>query len=454
MGIYEQALSFLQVAITLITAGIPSAISKLIAETKIQKHHIENIMISAKFLIICFSLINIIFFILISKFISSKFYILILPAAILIGFSSVINGFFLGIQETTPLRCSILINSASTFVFFSIARKSDLFLNLEGKTQGAITAILIGELTSFIILISFYIKAKKELSSFKVYNLKELSKNIKHILSIAIPISTSQIINSISFSCKAMLIPKCLQISGLTPSDALSVFGKTSGMVMPLLFFPAIFTISLSSNIIPRISYVLSKNNFNSAFNLAQKSIVITTCFSLFFASFFIVFSKPIADLLFNKNLVEKLISCFAIGIPFFYTENILLALLRGIGDNKTPLLNSIYSFLIENILIVFLVSKPNFRIYGYIISLIISSATCIFTSFNALEKNFNRKFSCIDILIKPLLCCCFMSFILVKINLLLKTFKLPLILYIISAFILGASSYIITAKILGIIIR
>jgi stage V sporulation protein B len=284
-------------------------------------------------------------------------------------------------------------------------------------------------------------------------NLKQFRKNIRDIFAISIPISASQIINSLSFSCKALLIPKCLQISGLTSSDAMAIFGKTSGMVMPLLFFPAIFISSLSSNIIPKMSLVLSQNNPNKAFNLAQKCIILTNCFSLCLSSFLIILSKPIADLFFYGNYVENIICCFAIGIPYFYIENLLLAILRGTGNNKTPLLNSFYSFFIENALIILLVSKPNFGIYGYAIALITASFVSTFISLDALEKYFCNRFNTWNIIIKPLICCLFMCFILNKTYPSLAAIGFPTILSIGTAFILGASGYIALAGALGLFI-
>ena len=102
------------------TAGVPSAISKLVAEANMREKNmdVKNVMTSAMLLIICFFIFGIILFTLLSVFLRSKLFILILPTAIFIGFSSIINGFFLGIQQTYPLVCSILIDNITTFVFF------------------------------------------------------------------------------------------------------------------------------------------------------------------------------------------------------------------------------------------------------------------------------------------------------------------------------------------------
>jgi ABC-type dipeptide/oligopeptide/nickel transport system ATPase subunit len=157
------------------------------------------------------------------------------------------------------------------------------------------------------------------------------------MIAIAIPISLSQIIGSLSTSVKAFLIPKSLEISGLSASTAMALYGKSSGMVMPLLFFPSHFIISLSSNIVPRISGAMANNNEHYAFQLAEHALTFASLFAFAVTSFFICLAEPIAQLTFRGHALESLIIAFSAGIPFFYVENVLMSILRGTGNNKTP---------------------------------------------------------------------------------------------------------------------
>lgn len=451
MGIYQQVLSFYGTTITLMTAGIPVSVSKLIAEIHAGKtvNRSSEIVASAFFLTSSFSILGAVFLIVLSTALNRPVLLLILPAAVFVGFSSVLRGFFLGIQKTVPIRWSILGESLVRTLFGVIVIKSLVLAGLEGETRGAVTALAVGELVSLAVLAAFYKKCAGNPGKMHIK-----INNLVSILTIAIPVSLSQIIGSLSGSLEALLVPKSLEISGLSASDSMAIYGKTAGMVLPLLYFPALFTMSLSSNMIPRIAASLSKKNNAYAFRLSEQALTLTSLFSFAVSGFFIILAKPIGDVLFSGFSLETLIMGFAAGIPFFYAEHVLMALLRGTGNNNIPLVNSINSFLITNILLFLLVKKPYIGIYGYSLALITASSVSIFISLYYLEKTFNRKFNAVKIIIKPLMCGLFMAFILKHTYLPLKTLGLPEIVCIGADFLLGATGFLVLAMAMGMSLK
>lgn len=451
MGIYQQVLSFYSTTITLMTAGIPLAVSKLIAESQGSKDQDKGneIVISAVSLTISFSIVGTVFLIFLSAVLERPVLLIILPAAVFVGFSSVLKGYFLGLQNTMPIRWSILAESLARTFFGVIVIESLILAGLEGKTKGAVTALAVGELISLFVLSAFY---KRSAGSFGKIRAKV--KNIKSILSIAIPVSMSQIVGSLSGSLEALLVPKSLELSGLSSSIALGIYGKTAGMVLPLLFFPALFTMSLSSNIIPRVAAAMSRKNTDYAFRLSEQALAMTILFCFAITSFFMILAKPIADVLFPGFSLEYLIKGFSAGIPFFFTEHVLLALLRGIGNNAVPLINSVTSFIITNVLTFVLVSRPHFGIYGYSLALMTASAASIAVSLHYLEKNFQRQFDIAKIVVKPMFCGLFMAFILNHTYLPLKSLGMSDIVCIGADFLLGATGFLALAMALGMNIK
>lgn len=447
MGIYQQALSFYGTAITLMTAGIPVAVSKLIAETDAikSKNKCGEIVASAFFLTSAFSILGAIFLTILAAFLRRRVLFLILPAAVFVGFSSVLRGYFLGIQETSPIRWSILAESLIRTSFGVIVVKSLALTGLEGETRGAVTALAVGELASLAALSAFFKKSAgcSTGSCLKIQNPAD-------ILTIAIPVSLSQLIGSLSGSLEALLVPRSLEISGLSASDSMAIFGKTAGMVLPLLYFPALFTMSLSSNMIPRIAAALSRENTGYAFRLSEQALTLTCLFSFAVSGFFISLAKPLSDLLFEGFHLDKLIMGFAAGIPFFYAEHVLMAILRGTGNNHIPLINSVISFFITNILLFLLVKNPSVGIYGYSLALITASSASIYISLHFLEKNFKTNFNTMKVIVKPLLCGAFMSFVLKYAYPPLKNLGMPEFVCIGADFLLGISGYIVVAMALG----
>lgn len=449
MGIYQQTLAFFGTAITVITAGIPVAVSKLVAEDR-SRDASKNapIVISSFALTTVFSLFGAIFLICLSQILHLRLLLIILPASIFVGYSSVIKGYFFGIQDTLPVRWSNISESIFRVILGTLIIRSNILLLFEGKTRGAVSALTMGE---FISLILLYIFFKRSTGPYHIDRRNVTLTNIKDILTIAIPVSLSQIINSASFSVEALLVPKGLIMSGLSSSEALAVYGKASGMVLPLLFFPALFIRALSSNIIPQIAGASSMGNPKYAFRLSQQALFLSTFFSFAVSGFFITLSNPITELLFPDFELEYLIIGFSAGIPFFYTESVLIALLRGMGNNATPIATSTISFFITNGMLYLLAARTSLGIYGYSAALITSSAIAICISISKLEQTFNRKFDAVKIVLKPMICCAFMMYLLSETYLPLKNLGLPNIICIAADLLLGLSGYLILALVLGL---
>lgn len=449
MGVYQQALAFFSTAITVITAGIPLSISKLVAENHTKNASKNaNILVSAFVLTTVFSLFAAAFLIGLSHILHLRLLLIILPASIFVGYSSVMKGYFFGIENTAPVRWSNISESVFRVLLGSFIVSTNMLVQFEEKTRGAVSALTMGEFISLSLLFMFFTRSA---DVYRLYKKTITLKHIKEILAIAIPISLSQIINSVSLSVEALLVPKGLVNSGLSSLEALATYGKTTGMALPLLFFPALFIRAMSANILPRIARALSLKNIEYAFKLSQQALFLSSFFSFAVTGFFITLSKPIAELLFPGFELQNLIIGFSAGIPFFYTQNILMAILRGMGNNTTPIATSVISLFITNGMVFFLGAKTSLGIYGYSVALITASAIAIYMSMSALEQFFNKKFNMSEIILKPIICCAFMMYLLSKAYLPLINLGLPNIICITADFFLGLSGYLILALALGL---
>jgi len=448
MGIYQQILAFFGTAITIVTAGIPVSVSKLIAENQTQNLRKNHIIISAFTLTTAFSLLGLIFLISLSQLLNLKMLLIVLPASIFVGYSSVMRGYFFGIQNTAPVQWASISECIFRTLVGVLFVSSNILMQFEGKTRGAVSALTIGEFISLCILLRFF---SNSLGPYQISEKNFLLKNIKDILNIAIPISLSQIIHSISHSIQALLVPKGLVLAGFSESEGLSLYGKTSGMVMPLIFFPALFIRAMSSNIIPQIAKELASKNNEYAFKLSQQALFLTSFFAFAATAFFIALSEPVAELLFPNFDLGNHIIAFSPGIPFYYVESILMSILRGLGNNITPITTALTTLFITNLILFVLAAKTSLGIYSYSIALITASAVSIFISIRHIELTFHKEFDLVEIILKPMVCCMFMIYIMNEIFLPLVRLDIPRIICIVAALIFGLSGYMALALALGI---
>jgi stage V sporulation protein B len=443
MGIYQQALAFYGTLVTITTAGIPFAVSRLIAECNQNKKE-EQILKTTILLTIFFSMVGSIFVLLLWFVSGQRTILFILPAAVLVGFSSIFKGYYLGKKNPTPVWSSIIAECVTRFLLGIALLQNPVFAHLEGPTRGTITALGLGEAVSLGVVLLFFKKTRMRI--------RPAGGNIAqavNILSISIPVSLSQLVNSSSGLLEAILVPKSLMVSGLTASDAIALYGKTAGMVMPLLGFPALLTISLSSNIIPRIAESLAAKDTSRTLNLTEQTISITFLFSFGVSAFFLVLSEPISEMLFYGFDLKDIIRGFAAGIPLFYAKNVLMSLLRGCGNNIIPLIISVLGLLISNTIIYITTTKPFFGIYGYSIALITASAFSVAMGVYYLEKRLGKKFNTYNILFKPIVCSCFFAYILNYCYKSLNTLSSNNFIHVIVCSIIGATGFLFIAKIL-----
>ena len=252
-GIYQISLPIYFVSITFITSGITAVISRFISEERAKgnKRNIFNIM-KVSFItvfIIGFLISAVLFFN--AKYIAENIlhepraYLAILvysPVLIIVSSSSIFKGFFQGFINMIPASISEIVEQivrvSLTLYLFSIYTG----IKVEYTVAIAIFGIAIGEVTSFLMYIFFYRSERRYID-------KELNDNGgnlswfyigKSIISTSMPITFSKMIVNILDLFESLIIPQRLIVSGLTHKEAVSEYGKLSGMAYPLAYMPAV----------------------------------------------------------------------------------------------------------------------------------------------------------------------------------------------------------------------
>lgn len=324
---------------------------------------------------------------------------IICPAIIFVALSAILKGYFYGVSKIfTPSIIDVLEKIIRMIVIISLIS----YFNLTDITETVTityAALTIGEFFSFLFLYIFYKKSKPP---YNVYceKTKKGIELIWSILIISLPLCINGMLTSGLYTISTLMLPKRLMCSGLMHEDALSLIGKFSGMSFTIIFFPFIAVNSLSTILIPDISQNLGKGNFN---HLQRRfSQVINISFVLGMATLFICLSIPnnLGQLFFKRNDLSPFIKFAALSAPFIYVSSTTFSILNGLGKQKIVLRNSVLSALIELILIYILVSIPNINIYGYGISLIISSLFSLISNMHEIKKEYFIKYSFINILV------------------------------------------------------
>ena len=412
MGLYQLIMPVYLLAWTITSSGITTTVSSLSAKYTSSKKYNESlgvlycaVMITA-FLSLLLELIVLFFAHIIAEFfikdtracLSLKIIALCFP---FMSVGSSIRGYFYGTQNTTiPAISQITEQLVRVFTVVGIFT---IFTPVNLSDACGVTAlgITMGEIISFIFTLVAFINLRKTINAdrLKIKPYRHLSE----IFHSAIPLSSGRILSSALSTAENMLIPQKLIAFGYSESNALSVYGKLTGMAMPLIQFPTAILTSFSTALIPAISSAEDIKNNSFIKHTIEKSLLFSSCAGMWAFTVFIFLPKEVSYLLYNQSSLGNMVIKLAPICPLLYTHITLSGILNGCRKQNIIFANNIISSLI-NLLFIY-VFMASTGIDAFIIGLITSLVVTGAISITVIKHSADIKISLKKCIIKPLVC-------------------------------------------------
>lgn len=139
-----------------------------------------------------------------------------------------------------------------------------------------------------------------------------------------------------------MLIPRRLQVAGMTLNEATGVYGQFVGIAESLLFTPSIVTISLATALVPAISDALAQNDLSLVRGRTEEALRLTMLAGLPATAVFFLLPKELCQAIFGYADAGVALGTLALGGPFLYLQQTTTGILQGLGRAERPLRNLI----------------------------------------------------------------------------------------------------------------
>lgn len=454
MGLFQIAMSTIMTFLIITSSGIPTSITKLVAEQNSKRNAdgIESIYKTSIWLNLSLSIGLGIIFLLFSRFIAIKILknenmllgvYLLFPALIILSLSIVLKSYFYGMKNVvTPGIAQIIEHSTRFIVVIGLL----YYIGPINPVHGAMIAILgisIGELCD----LTWSIYAKNRLYKNKHHSLSR-NPNEKsfliQILSMSLPLTLSGFFGVLLRFSNTILIPSRLMVAGYSSSQAVATFGRIMGMTMPLIHLPFIVTSALVINLIPSISEQVVLKRYQDIKRDIHLSIKVTLLISIPLMFIYVVLSKPLAIFLYSDPMVSSFINIMGYSTVLLALQHNFSGILYGLNKQITATINRLIGMVIQVILVYFLVGDPRYGIYGFFISFFSSTLITTILDIFTLKRAIKFKFDYLDLLGKPL----FASTLMI-IDMYVSTYNLKDIqnispLLFVSSLLIGALSYII----------
>lgn len=399
VGVYMLALPALFLMITLSQIGIPVAVSKLVAEASIQNdtNRVRRILYISFTITISLSIILTVLFILFAPIVSQhlllddRTYIpmlMISPIIPIIAVSSVLRGYFQGIQNMKPQAMAQVIEQVVriglVFLFIQIM----LPYGVSYAAGGAMFAVVLGELASLsFIYYCFKTDQHRPVSIFIKGKIDQLRNTFNDIMHIALPTAGTRLIGSVTYFLEPILVSQSLFIAGYTVSQSTAAYGQLTGYVLPLLLLPTFITHSLSVALIPSVSEFNALNHQNSVHYRIRQALRLSYASGGVMTIVFMLFAHPILNLIYGNVDGTQFLTFMA---PFFlllYFQAPLQAALQALDYAKQAMINSLIGSLVKLSTLWLLATKPSFGIEGVVISIIVGIMVVTLLHFVTLYK-------------------------------------------------------------------
>ena len=334
VGVYQLVLPLYLLFITLVSGGITTAVSKLIAEQAPGSNY-RNMY---KIIKICgitvgiwsLALCSFIFFNseYLARYVlkdSRTFFSIMVftPAIFFISLSAVLKGYFYGLQYVKPPAMIDILEKMIRLGGLLLTTYYLLPLGIEYVCAGVMAAMAAGEFISLVLLYFCY-KTKKAAA---IHTKTDSTIHIiTRILKTALPLSLSGALTTIMDMITAILIPMQLRAAGYSNSNALSLYGQVTGMVMPLLFFPFIIVASLGITLVPAIAASYATGNWTALNKKCNDSLKITSAIAFASTALFIVFPWELCRIFFKCPEAGNMLFWMSFVCPFEYWQFTLFA--------------------------------------------------------------------------------------------------------------------------------
>ena len=281
-----------------------------------------------------------------------------------------LRGYFQGHQQMSITALAQIVEQVARMT--AIYLLANLLIPMGTKYICALGVIgmCAGEFFSFVMSFIAY-QLKKRKMTLGPVTLKR-SQTFNQLLALSIPITANRFLTSGLSSFENILIPINLEKFGLSSHEALALYGKFSGMALPLLLFPSMVTSSLATALVPAISEAVAMKKKAVLQSTIGHAIQFSSLIGIGATSLFLSFSEDIAMTCYHIQDVGILLKWLAVICPFQYLQNILTGTMNGLGMQKrTFQTNIIGSFLcISTILFV----VPRKGIIGFVLALLLQS--------------------------------------------------------------------------------
>lgn len=394
IGLFQLVFPLLSLVLTFVTAGLPVAISKLVAEALVQgdRVRVRRILRVSTAVIATMAVLFTILMWVLRGFVQSHWltdprayptYLAMIPIVGVIAVSSIYRGYFQGLQDMAPPAWASIVEQTVRIASVWVLAAYFVQFSLAYAAAAAMLGMLLGELSGMIFMIISYQRRGRlsiVLPDAPLRSLETTRKTLHAIVEVAGPVTLSRLIWSLIYAIEPVLVTRSLWLAGVAKQGATALYGQYGGMALPLLVFPTVITGSLAVNLVPSVSEAMAgetRDDRRVRLRVAQ-SWRVTAIVGFPTTVVLTLFATPLCRVIYHEPSVGPILALMAPAGFLLYLQAPFAGVLQGLNKAGLAMMNSVVGGLLRLALIYVLASRPHLGIYGVAIATTIS--VCVTT--------------------------------------------------------------------------
>lgn len=395
IGLYQMGYPIYAILLTVSSAGLNVAISKVVAERRARGKH-AGALAAFRISLVLMAIIGALGSVALyqaAPWIAVKMghdaratlsIQAISPALFLASVLSAFRGWFQGIEEMTVPAVSQVLEALGRLVTMLLLASALMPRGIEHAAAGATFGAAVGALAGVLFTaVAYWMGRHGRPGSRRIAGRGAdggastpgavsggpdeftWGETARAIASIALPISLASAVFGITEIIDLGLVPGRLHAAGFSTEEATRLFGQLTAGAMPLVNIPTVFTGALQMAIVPSVSAAIALRDRAAVSRRVSKALTLAYALGLPAAMGILVLSRQIPVLLYNDPEVGPSLMACAPAVLFLSLQQVSAGVLQGVGKVTVPLINLMWAAAVKAIVTYALVGVPSIGVVG-----------------------------------------------------------------------------------------
>lgn len=314
------------------------------------------------------------------------------PTIFVLAIMGILRGYFQGMGTTVPTAMSQIFEAIANAIvsvvaagyLFEAGKKFDLVVNTEshaeaygaaGGTLGTLVGAAAGLLFLVFVFMMFKPMLQKQMRKDHTGRKESYGSLVSILILTAAPIVLSSVIFNISTTVDGAIFSSVMQGKHKMPEgEVASLWGIFTNKYKIMIMVPVAIATALATSIVPDFSEEMSAGNRGRLTGKIQHAIRFTMIIAIPSAVGLSVLAEPILKLLFD-NIGKTDINLLRYGtlaVVVYSLSTITNAVLQGINQMRKPVIHALVSLVAHIVVLYVMIGVFKVGVYGVLVAYIL----------------------------------------------------------------------------------